>query len=407
MGVKPTKEDDRRSFLTTAAKSTAGIMVLKPKTVFGSQANSKITMGVIGSGGRGQFVAKKFFYNAEKDVQFVAAHDYFPDRLRDFMTTFDVDESRGYTGLYGYREILESDVDGVAITSPPYFHPQQAADAVAAGKHVWLAKPIATDVPGSLSIKETGRKAEGKVAFLVDFQSRNSPFFLEAVKRVHDGAIGEIVSGEAFNHFGSPGWRDMPDVSEDVKLLRNWGTNNILSGDCIVEQAVHAVDIVNWLVGKHPTSAFGTGGQKVRVNTGNNWDHFTVTYWYGDGAVVDLNCSQFVKGYHNLGARMYGAKGIVNAYYRAKDWGTGPVSITGENEWEGTPLDNTWDLGVDQNCKDFVKAVRSGRYMNHAESAADSTLTAILGRTAAYERREVGWDEIVKANVKLDPKLKL
>ena len=394
--------------MATTASGTAGLLLMNSKTAFGSTANSRITLGVIGSGGRSHFVCKKFLKTVEEEIQLVSAHDYFQSRLDAMQNLFEIEPSKCYTGLDGYRKILDSDVDGVIITSPPYYHPEHASDAVDAGKHIWLCKPVAIDVPGSLSIKESGRRADGKLAFLVDFQTRNSPFFMDAVKRVRDGAIGKLVAGEAFNQFPCAGKRpDTPGLTDDQARLRYWGTDPILSGDIIVEQAVHAVDVVNWLVGANPTKAYGAGGLKVRTENGANWDHFIVTYWYGDGPIVDLNCSQFMRGYENLGARIFGATGTVHAHYRAKDWGTGPVSITGDNAWPGTPNDNTWDIGVENNCRDFVRAIRTGEYMNHAEYAADSTLTAVLGRIAAYAGREVTWDEMLKAGEKLDAKLEL
>ncbi len=394
-------QKNRRSFLTSATIGMTGISLVKSDTVFASKANSKIELGIIGCGGRGRFIGKKMVYNVGEDIALVSAHDYFKDRLEIVQNMFDIPVSKSYTGLYGYREILNSSVDGVIIESPPYFHPEHAAAAVEAGKHVWLAKPVAIDVPGCTSIKETGKKAAGKVAFLVDFQSRNSPFFMEAVKRVHDGAIGEMISGQVFNQFPAPGKPDTTGMLPGPARLRCWVTDPILSGACIVEQAVHAVDIANWIIGARPTKAFGTGGLKARLNAGEMWDHFVVTYWYGEGAKVSLNCSQFMRGYEDLGARIYGKLGVVDAHYRAKNWGNGPIEITGENAWPGTEFDNTWDIGVDNNCKDFVQAIRNGNYMNHADYSADSTMTAILGRTASYRESVVTWDEILEENEEL------
>ncbi|MGC9328725.1 MAG: Gfo/Idh/MocA family protein [Candidatus Hinthialibacter sp.] len=390
----------RRSFLKKSA--AAGVMIVHASAARSSRANSKIQLGVIGCGGRGFFIGKKMHDNVGGDIQLVAAHDYFSDRLERFQNLFDVPQNRCYTGLNGYQQILQQDVDGVIITSPPYFHPQHTKDAVNAGKHIWLCKPVAVDVPGSLSIQESGRKAQGKVTLLVDFQSRNSPVYVEAVRRVHEGAIGEIVCGQAFNHFPCGGLLPTEGMSRTAALLRNWGTNPILSGDVIVEQAVHAMDIANWLVGSHPTKAFGAGGLKARLNAGKNWDHFIVTYWYGDGPKVDLNCAQFTRGYEDLGARMYGTLGVADTHYRALDWGVGPIRITGDNAWEGTDHDNTWDIGVDNNCRDFVQSIRSGEFINHADYAVESTLTSILGREAAYREEIVTWDELIQGNKKLD-----
>jgi myo-inositol 2-dehydrogenase / D-chiro-inositol 1-dehydrogenase len=396
----------RRNFLGAAA-GAASFMIVKPESVRGAPENSRIELGIIGCGGRGRFIADKFNAGVGGDIKFVAAHDAFEDRLESLRGPLKIEKSRSSTGLLGYRDLLASKVDAVIITSPPYFHPQQAADAVAAGKHVWLAKPVGIDVPGCLSVKETGRRAGGKVAFLVDFQSRNSPFFLEAKKRVDEGAVGEVFCGEAFNQFGCGGWWDAPRSTPGALRLRNWGTDPVLSGDIIVEQAVHAMDIVNWLIGRTPVKAFGTGGLKARLGAGKNWDHFVVTYWYGDGIQVDLNCSQFMRGYENLGARLFGKLGTVHAHYCGPNWGTGPVKITGDRAWEGTPRDNTWDIGVDRNARDFVAAIRSGNLMNHADHSADSALTSILGRKASYEERVVTWDELLKEGERLEAKIEL
>lgn len=395
------KTSKRRFFLKTVT-ATASLAIVRPQSVRGSGANSKITLGLIGSGGRGFFVCKKFIDTVGDEIHLSMAHDYFPDRMERFQNLFDIPESRCYSGLNGYREILNSSVDGVIITSPPYFHPQHTADAVSAGKHVWLSKPVAVDVPGCMSILESGRRAkDGSLTLLVDFQSRNSPHFVEAVERVHGGAIGELVSGQAFNHFPCGGWWDAPGTTDEIQL-RNWGTNPVLSGDIIVEQAVHAVDIANWIAGTHPTKAYGTGGLKARLNAGKNWDHFIVTYWYGDGPVIDLNVAQFTRGYEDLGARFYGKLGVVDAHYRSNDWGVGPITITGDNAWPGVPHDNTWDIGVENNCRDFVQSVRNGLAINHTGFAADSTLSAILGRKAAYQHGEVSWDDMMNDHEKLN-----
>lgn len=390
---------NRRSFIR---RSSAGLMVMSSALALGSQQNSKIQLGVIGSGGRGFFVGKKFVDTVGGDIHLAAAHDYFEDRLERFQNLFDIPAARCYTGIDGYKDILASDVDGVIITTPPYFHPQQAQDAVAAGKHVWLAKPIAVDVPGCQSIRETGKQAQGKVAFLVDFQTRNSPFFVEAVKRVREGAIGKIICGQAFNQFPCGGWASDPSWTKPQTELRNWGTNPVFSGDVIVEQAVHAVDIVNQFLDAVPAQAYAVGGLGARLNAGKNWDHFLVIYEYPNNVKIELNVAQFMKDYEDLGARLYGSEGVVDAHYRALDWGAGPVAIYGQHAWEGTEMDNTWDIGVENNCRDFVQAIRTGNYMNHAAYSADSTMTGILGREAAYRQRVVTWEELVKENKKLE-----
>ena len=395
----------RRTFIKSSV--LAGLTIVKASSVYSAQANSKIELGIIGCGGRGFFISKKMMENVKDDVQLVSACDYFPDRLERFQNLFNIPEAQCYSGLNSYKKILASKVDGVLVMSPPYFHPQHTADAVDAGKHIWLCKPVGVDVPGCRSIQESGQKAKGKVTLLVDFQSRNSPFYVEAVKRVHEGAIGEIICGQAYNHFPCGGLAPTEGMSKSAAMIRNWGTNPVFSGDIIVEQAVHAMDIANWLIGSHPTKAFGTGGLKARLNAGKNWDHFVVTYWYGDGPKVNLSCAQFTRGYEDLGATMFGKLGVADTHYRALDWGKGPIKITGDNAWAGTEHDNTWDIGVNNNCKDFVKSIRSGQFINHADYAAESAMTSILGREASYREQVVTWDDLLKENKKADAGIEL
>ncbi len=386
--------------MTSASAAAAGVLLAKPETVFASSANSAIQVGILGSGGRGNFIARKFKENAPKDIKLVAVQDPFADRLETMRDRFDVEKSRSYAGLDTYGDLIESDVDAVAITSPPYFHPAHVAATVKAGKHVWLAKPVAVDVPGCLSILESSKKAEGKFNFLVDFQTRNSPNFKEAVKRVHDGAIGDIVTGHVYYHAGRLSPKHKPGMSKDEKRLRNWVFDIELSGDIIVEQNVHVLDVANWYIGTHPIKAYGTGGRKARVDVGDCWDHFIVTYWYPNGVKVDFSSAQFTKGYDDLCIRMYGSKGTADSHYN------GPVRILGDNPWPGTDRDDTWNC-VNNNVKDFVQSIRSGKFINHGEFAVRSTLTGVLGRIAAYEGRTVTWKEMMKSKKKTKIKLSL
>ena len=189
----------RRRFLQSSA-AAGGVLLLKPETVFGTQANSTLELGVIGCGGRGNWIGGHFIEFTTTRV--VALHDPFRDKLEAARDKFKVDSSRLYDGLDGYKGLLASKLDAVAVMNPPYYHPEQVEAAVAAGKHVFLAKPIAVDVPGCKSILASGEKAKGKLSFLVDFQTRAQPVFQEAAQRVHSGAIGTPVMGHVFYHTG-------------------------------------------------------------------------------------------------------------------------------------------------------------------------------------------------------------
>ena len=401
MSDRNNSKQGRRAFLKRATVGAAALTLVKSTSVTGAPANSKIEVGILGCGGRGQFVGKQLLTYAEQDIKIVALQDPFADRLENAAGQFGVEKSRTYRGLEAYKELVKSPLDAVAITSPPYFHPDQAKEVVKAGKHVWMAKPVAVDVPGCLSVMESAKQAEGKINFLVDFQTRNSPNFKEIINRVKRGDIGDLVFGHVYYHTGRLGRKDKPGMSPGEARLRNWVFDIKLSGDIIVEQNVHVLDVANWYVGAHPVKACGTGGRKARTDVGDCWDHFIVTYWYPNDIRVDFSSCQFVKGFDDMCIRMYGSKGTADSHY----WGL--IRITGDNPWNGTDKDPTMDIGVENNVKDFVQAISSGKFINHGKDAAESTMTGVLGRIAAYEGRMVTWDEMMEKREKMEAGLKL
>ncbi len=385
----------RRAFLGTAG----GVLVLKPETVFGSQANSAVELGIIGAGSRGVWIGGHF---KEHSMARVAAYaDPFQDRLDAAAEKLGVERSRLYRGLDGYRELLASRVDAVAIESPPYFHPQQAAAAVAAGKHVYLAKPVAVDVAGCKSILASAEKAKGKLSFLVDFQTRVRPVFQEAARRVHEGEIGPPVMGHVYYHTGRLRRKDAPGMSAAEARLRNWVFDKTLSGDVIVEQHIHVIDMANWYLQGHPLKAIGAGGRKARIDVGDCWDHFLVMFHYDNAVKVDFSSNQFAKGYNDLCARIYGSEGTLDSHYNSF------VRITGDRPWAGTDKDDTFTGGSIINIKNFIESVRSGKPVNNAAESVESNLTSILGRMAAYREAMVTWDEMMRSNEKLEANLSL
>lgn len=386
---------ERRTFLQS---SGAGLLILKPGTVFGSQANSAVELGIVGCGGRGSWIGGQFVEHSLSRV--VALADPFQDRLEAAQAKLKVESSRLHRGLDGYQDLAASRVDAVVIETPPYFHPEQVEAAVAAGKHVYLAKPVAVDVPGCLSIQASGEKAKGKLSFLVDFQTRARPTFQEAAARIHRGAIGTPVMGHVYYHTGRLASKSKPGMPPAEARLRNWVFDKVLSGDIIVEQNVHVLDVSDWYLQAHPVRAFGTGGRRARVDVGDCWDHFLCTYWYPGEVRVDFSSNQFVKGFHDMCIRLYGTAGTADTHYG------GPVRITGDDPWTGTEKDET-GAGATANIRDFIDSVRSGRPLNNAASAVQSTLTAVLGRMAAYQGRTVTWDEMMRRKEKLEADLRL
>src|SRR5215472_9236173 len=271
---KPSLPGDvtRRKFIAVTA-TTAGAMLIKPTLVRGTAANSAIQVGLLGCGGRGTEDATNVVDTGGARV--VALADMFQDQLDIAHKHFDemqqakgypaLDASQLFVGPDSYQSIMGSkEVDAVVIATPPYYHPKHLEAAVAAGKHVYLEKPVAVDVPGALKVMEIGKRAEGKLSLDVGFQIRDCPPFVELVNRIHNGALGNIVCGEA-HYFASyldrPAW---PDASPAERRLRNWVYDRALSGDIIVEQNIHVIDICNWVLRANPLKASATGGRQGR-----------------------------------------------------------------------------------------------------------------------------------------------
>jgi predicted dehydrogenase len=387
----------RRDFLKAAAV-TAGVIVVRPSAVRGTQANSKVELGLIGCGGRGAWIGELF--NESGKAQVVAVQDYFQDRADRAGEKLKVDASRRHTGLDGYQKMLAGKVDAVAVESPPYFHPEQAVAAIKAGRHVYVAKPVAVDVPGAVSLIEAANKVKDSLSVWVDFQTRANEFYQGAAKHVHEGLIGQPVCGQANYYCGRLGAQAKPGT--ETARLRNWVFDIALSGDIIVEQNIHALDVANWFLKGHPVKAQGTGGRKARTDVGDCWDHFVVTFWYPNDVLLDFSSGQFTHGYDDIGCRIYGTLGTVDSHYG------GQVSIRAKTGgYRGGATGQIYKEGAVANIKSFCESILSRKCVNNMEESANSALTCILGRTAAYEGRLVTWDEMIKANAKLDAKLNL
>jgi len=403
---KPTGALDRRAFMAKTGTAALGWTILRPGFVRGSGDDSKISLGIIGCGGRGSWLAGLFAKHGGYAI--TTAADYFPERAAELGAKFGIPEARRFSGLSAYKRLLEAGVDAVAVESPPWFHPSQAAAAVDAGVHVYLAKPAAVDVPGCLKIAAAGRSAtRAKRAFLVDFQTRAHPIFREALKRVQAGALGELVFGEATYHADCPFEehydlvRSAPGDAET--RLRAWGLDRALSGDIITEQEIHALDVMNWIMGLPPVSAYGSGGLKGRPKLGTCWDHFAVYYQYPGGVAVQFSGRQF-KGHgtpEGIDNRMFGSKGVLETQYG------GNVMIRGENYYRGGATPAIYEEGAVNNIAAFHANIKRGDFSNPTvEPAVASNLITILGRKAAYENRLVTWEEILKDEETLVPNLK-
>jgi myo-inositol 2-dehydrogenase / D-chiro-inositol 1-dehydrogenase len=419
---------DRRKFIGVAA-ATAGAMLLKPNLVRGSAANSAVRVGLLGCGGRGTEDASNLVDTGGARV--VALADMFQDQLDAARAHFDkmqqdkgyaaLDTSQLFAGPNAYEKIVASkEVDAVVIATPPYYHPRHLEAAVAAGKHVYLEKPVAVDVPGAARVMDIGRRAEGKLSLDVGFQIRDCPPFVEMVRRIHAGALGNIVCGEAHyltGYLERPAW---PNASAAERRLRNWVYDRMLSGDIIVEQNIHVIDICNWILKAHPLKASATGGRLGRPSDGDVYGNYNVIFHYPSGVDVTFRSTQFAKGWWDVTERFFGTKGTSQSPY------AGPLGIWGDEPWQYAPgtspapkdtgqaafsatgnFASNLELADSEKKKAFVASIASGNFHNQADKGAESAMSCMMARTAAYTGREVTWDETMKSGEVWDPKIDL
>jgi predicted dehydrogenase len=397
----------RREFLKASATAAAGLVLVEPRAVLGAPAQGAVRLGIIGCGGRGQYVAREL---VQAGAQVVALHDLFDDRLSETREKVDqlaaekgqakIDPKMLFKGAEAYHRLLAAPLDAVLIASPPFFHPEHFEAAVAAGKHVYLEKPVATDVYGARRVEKAGRDGAGKVNMAVGFQAHHAAPYQEMVRRIHAGAIGDLVCAQTYYYADDLKRKATPGMGPVEARIRDWVFDRALSGDILVEQNIHVLDIVNWVVRARPVSAYGAGGRKARLDV-DTWDHFTVNYTYPGNVHVSFNSTQFKGSYDAKTQRFFGTKGYAEASF-----GKGGVRIVG---------DDPWDAGVDEGLKDsvprkaaaFLESIRTKAFLNEVPSGVESTLTALLGRTAAYDGAERSWDEVVRGGARWNETLEL
>src|SRR6266567_329595 len=417
----------RRKFIAVAT-GTAGAMLLKPQLVRGTAANSAVRVGLRGCGGRGTEDASNLVDTGNARV--VALADMFQDQLDNARKHFDgvqqakgysaIDASQTFVGPKAFEQMAASkEVDAVVIATPPYYHPQHLEAVVAGGKHVYLEKPVAVDVPGALKVIEIGKRAEGKLSLDVGFQIRDCPPFVELVQRIHNGALGNIVCGEAHyltGYIERPAW---PNASSVERRLRNWVYDRVLSGDIIVEQNIHVIDICNWILQSHPLKASATGGRLGRpANDGDAYGNYNVIFHYPNNVDVTFSSTQFAKGWWDVTERFFGTKGTSQSPY------AGPLGIWGDEPWQaaGSPakdapeaqkfsvtgsFTSNLEFADTEKKKSFIESITSRNFHNQAAKGAESALSCMMARSAAYKGHEVTWDELVKSTEVWDPKIDL
>lgn len=357
-------------------------------------------IGNIGCGGRGTFVSDIIAENP--GFQLHAACDYFADRVKTFGEKFKIAPERQFNGLDGYKKMLEH-VDAIAIHSPPGFHVQQAVDAVAAGKHVLIAKPVAIDVAGCETIRQLAKDAAAKgIVVLADVQCRGDQFFQEGIQRIHDGAIGDLTFGEC--HYEADLIPLQSQETTPEARLKNWIRHRDLAGDIITEQNIHALDIVSWAFGR-PTRVSGTCGRGGRPdNVGDVSDHFALLFEFQKGAVTFASRQYTAWGSPFLCEnRFVGTKGAFQSKFG------GRVMIRGgkENFWSGGESKNLYRSGSVTNVETFRAAIAAKNPNGNPtiEGAVETTLLTLFGEHAAKAGHAVTWDEFIANAQPVKPNL--
>ncbi len=411
---------DRRTFIGAAAAAGLALAAcgstpesvplgLGPKRVPGpGQApdGPALKAGLVGCGGRGTGAAENFL-SAGPSLQLVALGDVLEDRLADCRNNLkqkkgvEIADGNCFVGFDAFQKVLESGIDIVILATPPHFRPEHFAAAVQARKHVFMEKPVAVDPPGARSIMESAEKAEAfglKVA--TGTQRRHERSYIETYNRVVDGAIGEIVAARCYWNQSQLWYKTRQEGWSDMEyMIRDWVNWHWLSGDHIVEQHVHNIDVINWFTNSHPVRAVGFGARARRV-TGDQYDYFSVDFELDNGTHVHSMCRQVDGCANNVSEFVVGTRGSSNC----KDTIFGPdgkaVWKYGEGDERAAEKDNSPYV---QEHIDLVTAIRQDQPLNEAHNTAVSTLTAIMGRISAYSGLETTWEEMMASPLRLGP----
>jgi len=406
MAESVSNRTSRRDFIKSSAAVSLGVLAFDGSRVFAA-GSDKLRVGLIGCGDRGTGAAMDCLKSSE-NVELVAMGDAFGDRLdkslarlsREVDDKVSVTREASFKGMNAYEKVIACDVDMVILATPPHFRPAHLKTAIEAGKHVFMEKPVAVDPVGIRSVIKSSELAEQKgLGIVAGTQRRHQANYLEIMKRIHNGDIGEIRAGQCYWNQNSLwvktaaanlkkkealGWSDME------YQCRTWLFFTWLSGDHICEQHVHNIDVINWAIGSHPVQCLGMGGRQVRTGpeSGNIFDHFAVEYEYPNGARVLSMCRQIDGCTDSISERVIGTKGICytagsNAYIE------GPKAY----KYQGESLNP-----YVQEHKDLIASIRAGKPLNEGRRIAESTLTAIMGRMSAYTGRALKWDWVMQAS---------
>jgi predicted dehydrogenase len=390
----------RRNFITNcAALASVPLLAGLPINAFAAGANDRLKVGLIGAGGRGVGAVQNIL-SADKDVELWAIGDIFADQAQKAQGAFaknpraNVPGERVFSGFDAYKQVLETGIDIAILTTPPGFRPLHLEAAVEKGVHVFAEKPVAVDPIGAKRVIAAGElAAKKKLSIVAGTQRRHDFSYVETLKRVRDGAIGELVGGQVYWMQGGLWHKERNKNWSDMEYqIRNWLYFTWLSGDHIVEQHVHNIDVSNWAFGGPPKKAFGMGGRQTRTEAkyGDAFDHFAIEFEYENGARVQSFCRQADGTSQRTTERIVGTKGVAT-----------PGKIVDEKGNILWQFKGRRPSAYVQEHVHLVKSIREGKPINEARAVAESTLTGILGRLSAYTGKEVSYKWISEAS-KLD-----
>jgi predicted dehydrogenase len=398
----------RREVLKTASIASLATAFHATGGVHAASAAETIRVGLVGCGGRGTGAALNCL-EASPDTRVVALGDLFSDRIEASLEhlkkeagadRIEVTPEMTFNGFDCHEKVAATDVDLVILAAPPVFRPSHLASAIDAGKHVFMEKPVAVDPKGVRSIIKTSETAATKgLAVVAGTQRRHQAHYNEILRRIHDGAIGEIRAGQCYWNMGAL-WVERAALNWSNRIterwsdmewqIRNWLFTGWCSGDHIVEQHVHNLDVMNWAFGTHPVQCSGMGGRAARTDPmyGNIFDHFAVEYEYPNGARILSMCRQTAGASENVSERVVGTEGF--SYTDSSDG-----YIKGANPWE--PAEASPNPYVQEHA-DLIASIKAGTPLNEGRQVAESTLTAIMGRMSAYTGRALSWDWVMNAS---------
>jgi predicted dehydrogenase len=414
MSNHPWHEMNRRAFLhdsglLAAAAVTAGLTFPTHARASSRRPSGRLKVGVIGCGGRGTGAAVNIL-EASEDVEIHAMGDMFADRVKGAVHELGeidpklaaraiVPEDRVFTGFDAYKQVLATGVDIAILATPPGFRPTHFAAAIEAGAHVFMEKPVATDPAGVRTVIDAARKAaDRKLSVVSGTQRRHERCYLDAMRRIQeDGAIGEVIAAQVYwNQAGLWHKDHEPEWSDMEWQLRNWLYFTWLSGDHIVEQHVHNIDVAAWALGENPVSCMGMGGRQSRVKPeyGHIFDHFAIHYEYAGGRAVHSYCRQ------QDGTTPRSEEIIIGTKGRAV-LASGRAEIFGEHPWKWKGKQTNPYV---QEHIDLMASIKGdGPYLNEGERIAESTLVAIMGRMGAYTGKHVEWTQAMESKLDLTP----